>query len=250
VEEEKFMRASGDAAEFERAQRAAWESQEQGAMVKQHLQANPTEAQYYQKKAREEAEAKKEAQKKMLLEKYGGQEHLQAAPLRDAAVTESERYVEYDASGGIKGAPKTIAKSKYPEDKLINNHTSVWGSWWKNFQWGYACCHSMVKNSYCTGEEGIRAFDEAHEMRLGGALPIEPGRAIEDGNADGSHEELDIRTKPEANGNSTKAEGSKKRGLDEMKAGVSEEDLEEYRKKRMVANDPMAHLLGKDEILT
>jgi len=31
---------------------------------------------------------------------------------------------------------------------------SVWGSYWKGSSWGYACCHSFVKQSYCTGEAG------------------------------------------------------------------------------------------------
>lgn len=34
------------------------------------------------------------------------------------------------------------------------NHKSIFGSYWKEGQWGYACCHSLVKNSYCVGEEG------------------------------------------------------------------------------------------------
>lgn len=35
-----------------------------------------------------------------------------------------------------------------------SNHSSVWGSYWSNGEWGYKCCHSLVKNSYCTGEAG------------------------------------------------------------------------------------------------
>ena len=31
---------------------------------------------------------------------------------------------------------------------------SVWGSFWDSGRWGYDCCHSFVKNSYCTGEAG------------------------------------------------------------------------------------------------
>jgi hypothetical protein len=27
---------------------------------------------------------------------------------------------------------KAVPKSKYEEDVFINNHTSVWGSWWKD----------------------------------------------------------------------------------------------------------------------
>ena len=41
----------------------------------------------------------------------------------------------------------------------INNHTSVWGSWYdtSNGTWGYACCHSNVHISYCAGEAGKEA---------------------------------------------------------------------------------------------
>lgn len=30
----------------------------------------------------------------------------------------------------------------------------IWGSYWKEGKWGYKCCHSFVKFSYCTGEAG------------------------------------------------------------------------------------------------
>lgn len=244
VAEEGFMRASGDAAEFEKAQKYAWESQEKAGDTKQHLQANPTAGEYYRKKERLEAEAKKEAHKKMLLEKYGGEVNPLAAKLRETAVTESEKYVEYDESGAIKGAPKIKAKSKYPEDVLINNHTSAWGSWWANFQWGYSCCHSLVKNSYCTGEEGKAAFEEASRMRTGGALAVEETpKEIEWS----SNEVAEAVEKPQEDEVVTQV--TKKRTMDEMKGGVSEEDMDAYRRKRTAANDPMAAFLGKDELL-
>ena len=31
---------------------------------------------------------------------------------------------------------------------------SVWGSYWYQGSCGYACCHSLIKGSYCTGEAG------------------------------------------------------------------------------------------------
>ena len=47
----------------------------------------------------------------------------------------------------------------------INNHTTVWGSWWHDGAWGYACCHSTVKNSYCTGQIGAAAAEaQAHQL--------------------------------------------------------------------------------------
>ena len=249
VAEDNFMRASGDAAEFERAQKYAWESQERGDKNKTHLQANPTSGEYFRRKEKEESDTKREAQRKMLLEKYGGEQHMQPSQLRDMAVVENERYVEYDETGAIKGAPKAEAKSKYPEDVFLNNHASVWGSWWSNFQWGYACCHSTIKNSYCTGEEGKIAFEEANKIRTGGELEYVPSLAAielakDNGTRSGEEEqplENQVDRKPEA--------VVKKRTLTEMKGGVSEEELEAYKRSRAMTDDPMAKLLGTDELL-
>jgi pre-mRNA-processing factor SLU7 len=246
VAEEGFMRASGDAAEFEKAQKYAWESQEKAGDTKQHLQANPTSGEYYRRKEKEEAEKKRLAHKKMLEEKYGAPQDSTSALLRGAAVTETERYVEYEESGAIKGAPKAAVKSKYAEDVLINNHTSVWGSWWSNFKWGYACCHSIVKNSYCTGEEGKNAFEEADRLRTGGVLErAEPAKQIEWQSNEGEGNGLETMTKAE----SVTPPPVKKRTMEEMKGGISEADMDEYRRKRTAANDPMAAFLGKDELV-
>ena len=250
VAEEKFMRASGDAAEFERAQRYAWETQERGDKNKQHLQANPTSGEYFRRKEEEESEARKETQRKALLEKYGDQQ-VKPQPLREAALTESERYVEYDEKGLIKGAPKVSVKSKYPEDVMINNHTSVWGSWWSNFKWGYACCHSTVKNSYCTGEEGKLAFEEANRVRTGGELESLVKKIDWDGDKSGDASVNAESVSEARDGERGTASGvtAKKRTLEEMKGGVSEEELEAYRRKRAVADDPMAAFIGRDELV-
>ena len=157
--EESYLRASGEAAEFEQAQRYAWEAQERTGDTALHLQANPTAGEFLRKKENEERESKRRKRAEILAAQYGEQPTVPDA-LR-TAITESEAFVEYDEAGLIKGAPKQAAKSKYPEDVLTNNHTSVWGSWWSNFQWGYACCHSFVKNSYCTGDTGRKAIQEA-----------------------------------------------------------------------------------------
>jgi len=41
----------------------------------------------------------------------------------------------------------------------INNHSAVWGSFYdlNSGQWAYACCHSTIPGSFCTGEAGIEA---------------------------------------------------------------------------------------------
>lgn len=249
VAEDNFMRASGDAAEFEKAQKYAWESQERGDKNKIHVQANPTSGEYFLRKEREEREAKQEARQKMLLEKYGGDQHLQTSQLRDMAVIENERYVEYDELGAIKGALKVEAKSKYPEDVLIQNHTSVWGSWWSNFQWGYTCCHSTIKNSYCTGEEGKLAFEEANQRRTGGELDgLRTRKAFEE--AGSSLEPVaDAKLGQEVEEDSKPEERAIKRSLAEMKGGISEIDLEAYKRSKVMADDPMASFLGKDRLV-
>ena len=63
--------------------------------------------------------------------------------------------MEYSRLGNVvRGQEKAVVKSKYEEDVCVNNHSSVWGSYWREGQWGFACCHSLVKLSYCTGEAG------------------------------------------------------------------------------------------------
>ncbi|KAI0389574.1 putative mRNA splicing protein [Xylariaceae sp. FL0594] len=236
--EEGFLRASGDAAEFEKAQTYAWEKQEKSGDTSLHLQANPTAGAFLRKKEQEEAEKKKAAHFKALQEKYGVTESTMPAALRDAVVTESEHFVEYDEAGLIKGAPTTVARSKYAEDVFTNNHTSVWGSWWSNFKWGYACCHSFIKNSYCTGEEGKKAWENAERQRTGIGLIEEPPKKEE--RQEEAHDQAGEAeaTKPVA----------KKRTIEEMMGGITEAELDEYRRKRTAADDPMAKYLGRDEI--
>ena len=70
--------------------------------------------------------------------------------------SQTESYIEYGRDGKLKSNfDKTRGKSKYEEDKYINNHTTVWGSWWnEELGWGFSCCHSNEKQSMCIGERG------------------------------------------------------------------------------------------------
>ncbi len=89
-----------------------------------------------------------------LVKNYGGEEHLN--PDYDIIFAQSEKYVEYSRDGKpIVPFDKQRGKSKYEEDVKINNHQSVWGSWWNpELGWGYQCCHSTEKHSNCLGERG------------------------------------------------------------------------------------------------
>lgn len=88
-----------------------------------------------------------------LLKKYGINESDLHRP---ETIVESEAYYEYTADGRLKRDNKDgRIKSKYAEDVYVNDHTSVWGSWWNDhLGWGYACCHSNTKMSICGGHKG------------------------------------------------------------------------------------------------
>lgn len=46
------------------------------------------------------------------------------APPRELLLAQTEDYVEYSRHGAVlKGQEKAVARSKYEEDVLINNHT-------------------------------------------------------------------------------------------------------------------------------
>ena len=40
-----------------------------------------------------------------------------------------------------------------------HNHMHTWGSYWKDWQWGYKCCHSFIKYCYCTGGAWKESFN-------------------------------------------------------------------------------------------
>ena len=56
----------------------AWEAYEKGADV--HLQADPTKLEILAREFKEKKEKFKDSQKQSILEKYGGEEHLDAPP--------------------------------------------------------------------------------------------------------------------------------------------------------------------------
>lgn len=152
---DNFVRFSGDAHQFATKQVFAWEAYEHGTDV--HLQADPTKLELLAMEVKKRKEDFKSTAKDSILSKYGGEEHLQAPP-KQLLLAQTEDYVEYSRHGSvIKGNEKPVIRSKYEEDVYLNNHTSVWGSYWKDGRWGFKCCHNFVKESYCTGAAGIDA---------------------------------------------------------------------------------------------
>ncbi|THG20598.1 hypothetical protein TEA_028577 [Camellia sinensis var. sinensis] len=155
-------RISGEALEFKQLNIHAWEAFEKGHDV--HMQAAPSQAELLYKNYKVNKEKLKSQVKETIMEKYGNAASEEQLP-RELLLGQSEREVEYDHAGRIiKGQEQALPKSKYEEDVYINNHTSVWGSWWKDHQWGYKCCKQFIRNSYCTGAAGIEAAEAAADL--------------------------------------------------------------------------------------
>nr|GMD22222.1 pre-mRNA-splicing factor SLU7-like [Ipomoea batatas] len=155
-------RLSGQALEFKQLNIHAWESFEKGHDI--HMQAAPSQAELLHKNYKINKEKLKSKTKETIMEKYGNAANDEALP-RELLLGQSEREVEYDRAGRIvKGQEMSLPKSKYEEDVYINNHTSIWGSWWRDHQWGYKCCKQTIRSSYCTGAAGIEAAEAAGDL--------------------------------------------------------------------------------------
>jgi pre-mRNA-processing factor SLU7 len=220
---ENFVRHTGDIKKFAHAQMFAWEAYEHGSDI--HPLADPTKLELMHSEFKNKKENFKGEQKKGILERYGGEEHLDAPP-KALLLAQTEEYVEYSRLGNVlRGQDKAVAKSKYEEDVYVNNHTSVWGSFWREGQWGYACCHSLVKLSYCTGEAGKLA-------QLTSQFTVMSERKAEREEEEGEGEEEaqmslleQHKAKLEASGKKKKEKGKEREKQETEKAAEREEKI-------------------------
>lgn len=161
---ENFVRFTGDTGKHAQAQLFAWEAYERGVDV--HLLAEPTKLELLKKEYEKKKDQFKSQVQDSILDKYGGEEHLDV-PSKSLLLAQTENYIEYSRYGKvIKGQEKEIVRSKYEEDIFTNNHTSIWGSYWIGGQWGYKCCCSLIKGSYCLGELGKKSNESVPVIRL------------------------------------------------------------------------------------
>jgi pre-mRNA-processing factor SLU7 len=156
---DNFVRTGGDSKVFNEVRKFAWEAQEKGLDVDEV--GAPSLAikkfQEYQEKRKESETSKSQ----VIMAQYGGQEYMKPVPI-DMLMGGSEVYREYAADGSLRKGPQALVpSSRFEENVLHGNHTAVWGSFWKDFKWGYSCCHQFVKNSVCTGEVGKKLLSVA-----------------------------------------------------------------------------------------
>lgn len=171
----------------------AWEAHGKGVDV--HVLAEPTKLELLQKEYDKKKEEFKDNVKDGVYEKYGGKEHHLNVPSKALLMAQTETYIEYSRDGRIiKGVEKPKILSRYEEDVLINNHQSVFGSYWNNGSWGYKCCYSMIRNSYCVGESG-KSLDIPHVGVQVNAPESEEQEVREESSAESSEEEKSRKSK-------------------------------------------------------
>lgn len=217
-----FVRDDQESKKLTELQLFAWEAHERGK-ADIHPLATPSAAERLFQEASIEKQAVGRQKKSEILERYGGAEHLNAPP-KELLLAQSEEYIEYSGDGKVlKGLEAVAPKSKYEEDVLEGNHKSIWGSFWADGKWGYACCHQTIRGSYCTGEAGKRAFSS-------------------------SKSEMDSRManlakKEDKSNKSTPPPNSLKvnvRYFEDDSEAPTEEQMDQYRLKRIRSEDPMS----------
>lgn len=180
-----------------------------------------------------------------------------------------EEYKEYAPDGTLLPAyQNSTPKSKYPEDVLINNHSTVWGSWYdresyvvyshlvksRRGSWGYKCCHQVHKHAYCTGDfmvpskaetvlpvitktEDIKQEKEASNSASGSESEEDrKRRKRKRDKKDSKHKKRSKKTKKEKRHKKKKKSEEKKKSSDE----VTPEQFEEYRRTKERWDDPLA----------
>ncbi|QDZ21066.1 pre-mRNA-processing factor SLU7 [Chloropicon primus] len=276
--EKKFR---GDAHLLKEGEVQAWNrlvlhSQLGSTSQESHMQALPSQAEALYK----EFKAKKEkvvAKSKTNIEDVYGNAASKAKVDQRLLRGQTERYVEYNRRGQVVKGEEAKVTSRYEEDVFVNNHKSVWGSWWQDGVWGYACCRQTLKNSYCTGlaerndgNHGLQARAEASAVAGGpeeaggdGRKMLQAkGKRAASGGGGGfqgktaiwgggqekgvelDQEKLRRALEKESERVASKVESDdRKRGYNSLRGesglDMTPEEMEAYRMKKMRPDDPM-----------
>eukprot|EP00850_Spirogloea_muscicola_P017918 SM000159S01749 [mRNA] locus=s159:3356:7542:+ [translate_table: standard] len=254
-------RLNGQASEHRQLNIHAWEAFEKGQDV--HLQAAPSQAELLHREFKIKKESLKHNIKDSIMDKYGNAASTEKLP-EELLLGQTERIVEYDRAGRvIKGQDKAIARSKYEEDVYINNHTTVWGSWWKDGQWGFRCCRQVARNSYCTGQAGIDAAEASADLlrsnierkeAIGEVKFVNEERNPASWGTDTpdnivlDKKKLKEALKKEAERSNEEKDERKRKYNVTYSNEVTAEEMEAYRLKKSHFDDPMREFLGADHL--
>lgn len=249
---ENFVRFTGDTVDHAKVQLFAWEAHNKGVDV--HPLGEPTRLEVLKKEFVDKKEEFKMKGQEELLKKYGGEEHLNAPP-KELLLAQTEYYAEYTRYGTvIKGQEKEILRSRYEEDVFTNNHTTVWGSYWHSGKWGYKCCHSFIKGSYCTGEAGRLASSGETSVKGPAFIPPRPAtpsasssQSSSSSSSSSDDEEEKERKKKKKQKKKEKKKKLKNKNKTKTKEQTEEEKLKEALKKEEEAQREGERLLKMDD---
>jgi len=264
---DNFARHTGDTLKMASSQVLCWDMQARGEEI--DIFSNPTQSEMVHEQFSKKSQVLENAKRNELFAKYGSSTTELDPRLR---LGQTEAYTEYARDGRVvKGAGKVAYQTKYEENVLTNNHTSVWGSYFnvETGSWGFDCCHSCLRNSFCTGFVGreqndaiqgaIDVYQEKKLLELSQkgdySTPFEinftnPNDLYGECTAkDLDHAKVQAALKKVEDAKCAGAAG-KKRGYNSMDSiDVSVEDMEAYRMTKITRDDPMAAMLNSEELL-
>lgn len=265
---DNFVRSSGKVKEITNLQLFSWEATQRGTNV--HLQAEPTKAALLHKEYVKRKDDFKSEVSESIVDKYGGKEHITKAPPRELLLGTTEEYVEYSRTGKVvRGQEKVVPRSKYQEDVYVHGHTQIYGSFFEKGQWGYKCCRALQKQAYCTGIAGRsganvpmkappveeeekedveepKSLMELHQERMVGVRKEKKKKEQEDIENPLAREERLKKVLVDMEEQEAKeaaiAKDDRKRSYNSMAevAEPTEEQMEAYKLKKHMAQDPMS----------
>jgi pre-mRNA-processing factor SLU7 len=151
---DNYIRTTGDTLKLLELENFIRDANEKNKELNLNNVAMPSQAELFHKYLNNTKAGFRSNVLQKIISKYGGEEHLKVPQdiLKDDF--DPEEYI--DNTDGHSRKKVLLVKSIYPEDVFINNHTSVWGSYYHDkFGWGYKCCQSFERNSTCKGEQGL-----------------------------------------------------------------------------------------------
>lgn len=166
----QFVRQQeGDAEAFKRVQQFAWDQNDQYEALKEKemfrerlqgavdgnkdsathvpvelnlsMEASPTLMLIRAREHEGEKQRLLDEKKQALVGKYGGLQHLREAEVVERGHRQKPATAD-SRTGGLKN-------SRYIEGVYPGNHSSVWGSFYKNGKWGFACCRQTERDADC-----------------------------------------------------------------------------------------------------
>lgn len=270
---DNFIRYTGDALKLAQNQVLCWEMQKRGEEGVDFI-ANPSQVELLQRDFQQKKEALQSEQSKQLLQKYLGPDYEKQLKKQNSTFSDvrlrlgqTEVYTEYDRHGrplvptfSASGGNVIRKTTKYEEDVFVNNHSTVYGSYYNRAKacWGYACCHAVLKNAYCTGAAGMIANDAASNE----SMLVLAGQATAKAAFAKKKEELSKQPSDifgasssssaavvSAMNDEADSSAKKKRGYNSMQAveKVTDADMEDYHRKRSKADDPMAAYVDNND---